>query len=494
MVPVAKKGRPTAEQEELATRYQSCIRKLCDHEERVASLLASRKRRLTHKSSIHEDDQNVAAAEQSEAVSSIMQKPIQYRYADKPAYSVKGRRYTSNGGAQSMSRRLQCHAVDGHKTDLDIQNCCLTIIQQIIRKTMPDPALPQDLEEALDEVTNRRAEILQKLGEQPVEGKEIINTVLNGGTPPSHLREHDLIKKLQQISIYIRWMACNLLYSDYQLLKNVKHKTLPAATIMSQMWYAVEDMILQAWTEHALIGIPKHLSLHFDGIRISTDHIGDVAEYIRGCQDAIKAKTGFEVKISAKTHGSFMKLLKKRSAASKTTANVPAKLLDSGHCIPCGVWHTVPLSRPALVTAIQNAERADNIEAMKVKLRSYRSVASMCDLELLCCVGLPPSYVQSFVMHYEGDGSPHCVAVKIEKSSNAVTVIDGTEQYKLQQEISRDSYHGAVDRSTILYRTGSEIPEINPKARRLCYWTWWLAQRRAPSQKKIANRMNETTA
>ena len=242
-------------------------------------------------------------------------------------------------------------------------------------------------------------------------------------------------------------MACNLLYSDYQLLKNVKHKTFPAATIMSQMWYAVEDMILQAWTEHALIGLPKHLSLHFDGIRISTDHIGDVAEYIRGCQDAIKAKTGFEVKISAKTHGSFMKLLKKRSAASKT---VPAKLLDPGNCIPCGVWHTVPLSRPALVTAIQNAERADNIEAMKVKLRSYRSVASMCDLELLCCVGLPPSHVQSFVMHYEGDGSPHCVAVKIEKSSNAVTVIDGTEQYKLQQEIFRDSYHGAVDRSTII--------------------------------------------
>ncbi|CAE7841050.1 unnamed protein product, partial [Symbiodinium sp. KB8] len=47
--------------------------------------------------------------------------PLLSRYADKPAYSVKGRRYTSNGG------------------------------------------------------------------------KEIINTVLNGGTPPSHLREHDLI-------------------------------------------------------------------------------------------------------------------------------------------------------------------------------------------------------------------------------------------------------------------------------------------------------------
>ncbi|CAE7390457.1 unnamed protein product, partial [Symbiodinium microadriaticum] len=67
----------------------------------------------------------------------------------------------------------------------------------------------EDLGEALDEVTKRRAEFLQKLGEQPVE--------------------------------------------DYQLLKNVKHKTFPAATIMSQMWYAVEDMILQAWTEHALI-------------------------------------------------------------------------------------------------------------------------------------------------------------------------------------------------------------------------------------------------
>ena len=35
MVPVAKKGWPSAEQEELVTRYQSCIQKKCGHEERL---------------------------------------------------------------------------------------------------------------------------------------------------------------------------------------------------------------------------------------------------------------------------------------------------------------------------------------------------------------------------------------------------------------------------------------------------------------------------
>ena len=35
MMPDAKKGRPSAEQEELVTQYQSCIQKQCDHEEHL---------------------------------------------------------------------------------------------------------------------------------------------------------------------------------------------------------------------------------------------------------------------------------------------------------------------------------------------------------------------------------------------------------------------------------------------------------------------------
>ena len=145
-----------------------------------------------------------------------------------------------------MSRRLQVHAVGGHTVDLDISNCCLALVHQIIKRTNPDPSLPEDLLTLFDQIANRRSEFIASVGLEHSEGKDVINTVFNGGSPPSKLKDKEPIKNLQKIALYVRWVACNLLYTDYMSLKENKSKTFPSANIMSLMWQSIEDRILHA--------------------------------------------------------------------------------------------------------------------------------------------------------------------------------------------------------------------------------------------------------
>ena len=54
-----------------------------------------------------------------------------------------------------------------------------------------------------------------------------------GGSPPSALKNNEIVHGLQRISQYVRWMACNLLHDDYMSLADNKQKTFPSSTILS---------------------------------------------------------------------------------------------------------------------------------------------------------------------------------------------------------------------------------------------------------------------
>ncbi|CAE7220712.1 unnamed protein product [Symbiodinium sp. CCMP2592] len=442
MLPASKRGRRSLEQDELTTKYQKLIQKLEDHSEHVTSLLSSQKRRILAKTSVNEDG-NAAVSSSSMSATSV-----EYKYSDKQNYSIHGRRYGPKGSAQSTSRRLQKYLVDGHTVDLDIHNCCLTLIHQLLQKLSPDPPLADDLAEVLDEVTHRRADFVAKLNVQISEGKDIITTVFNGGAPPGKLKDNQLIKKLQKIALYVRWVACNILHDDYMSLADNKLKSFPSATIMSLMWHAVEDSILQAWSEHVLMDNPKHLSLHFDGIRVSADKVQNSEDYIRKCQAVVKDRTSFDVKIMVKTHGSLIDLIQTRGNVANNLTNVPAKLLEAGNCIPCSLWHSDPLSRTTVAAAVLDDDKAENAEAKKTRYRTYRSVATMCGLDIVSCLGLPQPHVKTFLLHYEGNGSPHCLSVRLE--GDTATLIDGNVVYKIPVGAFQEACAAAVDRSTVV--------------------------------------------
>ena len=457
MLPVSKKGRPSAEQEEVRSTYQNLLRKLEDHERSLTNLLASKHGgRLRTKRSVEDDDPESSkqgSPDGREYVSLKHSRTTSYGYSEKLSYTVRARRYATADGVQSMSRRLQLHVVDGHTIDLDIQNCCLTLLQQILAQTAPQPAMPDDLAHLMDRLVKDRAGVLKQIGLHIVEGKEMINTVLNGGNPPTSLKNNELIQGLQKISLYIRWVACNLLHADYMSLADQKQKTFPSSTILSLMWTSVEDRILQSWTDHILshTNKPKHLSLHVDGVRISAEHVGALQEeFIRECGNAIQKRTGFLVKIVPKKHFSFMDLVKTRSTRANALTNVPDILFQPGNCIPCALWHVVPLSRPAIIAAVSNTSLPKNVDAKSARYRDYRSVASMCSVDLNSCLGMPGSHVKSFLMHYEGHGLPHSIAVRVDASGSGVTVIDGATVYKLNMATLREIHCAFVDHSTIV--------------------------------------------
>ena len=74
----------------------------------------------------------------------------------------------------------------------------------------------------------------------------------------------------------------------------------------------------------------------------------------------------------------------------------------------------------------------------------------MCSLDLDSCLGLPGSHVKSFVLHYEGIGVPHSLAVRVDASGIGVTIIDGATVYKLNMATLREIHCAAVDHSTMI--------------------------------------------
>ncbi len=449
-----KKGRRTNDVVEILAKYQGLVQKVKDHEERLATLLASRKRRLTEKKSAEGSALLESHAIETSPItkwpSSLVSRAVQYHYSDKQKYSVTARRYGSSGSAQSMSRRLQKQAVDSHTLDLDIHNCALTLLHQIVKKTEPKPPLPAHIAKVFDEVATDRSTFISKLNVDAAEGKKIINTVLNGGAPPASLKSNELIILLQKLSIYLRWVAVNLLYEDYMLLRDCKDKNFPSASIMSLMWQSVEDMILQAWLEHVLAMKPKHLSLHFDGIRVSKTIVDNVDSHLEQCQKVIKQKTGFDVKITVKTHGTFRELVEERGTPCSAGKNIPPQILVAGNCIPCGLWHCFPTSRASIAAFVQDATHKENEDAKKLGYRSYRSMAKAAGVDLVCCPGLPPETVKSFLLHYEGNGHPHCIGIKHDTAGGCVTILDGSAGLRVTARELAELASAAVDEFTII--------------------------------------------
>ena len=218
------------------------------------------------------------------------------------------------------------------------------------------------------------------------------------------------------------------------------------------MWHAVEDRILQAWTEHILATQtkPSHLSLHFDGVRVSRNVMEEAQRYIESCQKAIKEKTSFDVVIVEKKAKDFMSHVREQSTQKVEIRHLPDACTLVGNCIPCALWHIAPLLRLTITSSIQNHELSENTEALKRRWRTYRSAAALYKTDLMCSVGLPADDVLSYILHYEGNGCPHCVAVQVLADRQNVMVLNGRTSMKLSMLAFREAFAAAVDRSTVV--------------------------------------------
>ena len=95
--------------------------------------------------------------------------------------------------------------------------------------------------------------------------------------------------------------------------------------------------------EYALTLNPQHLSLHFDGLRISKSAIADADSFVEQSQLAILRKTGYHVSIMEKRHFFFLELLE--ALIKNNTEQVDTRGIQvQGNCIPLALAHLRPAS------------------------------------------------------------------------------------------------------------------------------------------------------
>ncbi|CAE7544956.1 unnamed protein product [Symbiodinium natans] len=422
------------------------LNKLNSHENTINKLAAvsepvrRQKRRLMGKTS---EEKQLA----DDASPTRVSKEVQYHYSNDLQFSVRARRYSEAYAAQSMSRRLQSQVVEGHTVDLDICNCCVSIVHQVIAKLQPTPALPTDLQTFLDDLARSRQTVIRRLGLTTSQGKQLINKMLNGGAAPDSLKDNEDIKKLQRLSLYLRWIACNVLHADYLSLADVASKTYPSATIFSLMWTCIEDWILDVWTSHISHARPAHISLHFDGVRVSADVAPDLGEFIDGCRKHILDVTGFDVEIARKQPQTVFQCIRDAVKSDAGARQVPDLLCREGHCIPCAMWHAFGGIRSGVETLVKKMQ--EEATEHQPRYLKYGALADDLGISLCSCAGLPPDHVKTFLLHAENNGRPHCVAAQMNTDGSQVSVFDGSKLYKLGIEDFKNAVSAGTDTSTV---------------------------------------------
>ena len=95
------------------------------------------------------------------------------------------------------------------------------------------------------------------------------------------------------------------------------------------------------------LGLP-HVSLHYDGIRVSDALDCSIEVFCQKCSDTIKRLTGFRVRILQKVHRSLLENSAYHSSDTTVLPDVNPCLLLDGNCIPCAMHHLVGLPEAKL--------------------------------------------------------------------------------------------------------------------------------------------------
>jgi len=159
---------------------------------------------------------------------------------------------------------------------------------------------------------------------------------------------------------------------------------------------------------------PSHLSLHFDGIRVSRQwvdaHFPSVADLCAQSQEKISEATGFSVRVAEKIHSDLLTLLRARVATESVEAVDDPALHSPGNCIPCALWHLRNML-PDRVAAVWDSGFLENAIAMASRLRTYRSCLVQAGLVAEAHVGFEPRVAGCYLVRCEKASAPHCLAV-----------------------------------------------------------------------------------
>ena len=377
---------------------------------------------------------------------------LTYRYTS----DSHARRYVNGVASQCLARRhLQKLLVDN--VDIDIANAMFTIMVWLIDQLKPVQTSCSTMNKILEfdcwrEVAKNRPAVLEKVVASmgiSVDAKQVVVAIANGGALPEKLKDQEFFINLRRESILLRWIACSMLPEAHEKALIDPTVDWPEAHVFHLFWTCIEDAILNTMC-NKVMEIPglKHLSLHFDGMRVDKEAFDSQESLLRKLEEAVKETHGIDIKLKTKTHRTFFEQLHSVSEATEAPVSGCESLYAPGKCIPLAVA-TLMGTAEGVMELLRTRKTTGDL-----RYKAFSTITSPADYDgdLLSLVpnhGLEISEPGSYLVHAENGGNPHCVAVIVDESK-WVTIYDGLQCATATVSDVYSMFMDSVDKSTVV--------------------------------------------
>ena len=269
--------------------------------------------------------------------------------------------------------------------DLDITNSLICLLEQLVAKMDLFPKMPQDPLDAMRACAKDRSHVSEEtLGVSPGVGKQMLVSLFYGGQPAKKIESLDFTHEVQRAAIYCKWIAASVCPDEFQTLWNDSSKKNPEGSILAHLYMALQDFILFHWVKFLLAAYnPTHLSLHFDGVRISDVPEVPVLEICRRSEEYIQEHAGFTVHIREKHHNLTLHLLKQRATSMEAaTFDAAHKLRQPGNCILHAMAVLQKASVSEKVLMLSDTTKLENVYMEQRRCRTYEQCVELWSCKL----------------------------------------------------------------------------------------------------------------
>ena len=302
----------------------------------------------------------------------------------------------------------------------DVENAYFTLMWQLVQKLKPLVVMLEGSYKTLQRCAEARDEIIENELQLPKrQGKQILLEIVNGGGPPEELANKEVLIDLQQVSLWLKWLAMTNLPELYDHCE--KAKSSPENSIVASLYQSIEDLVLTSWIGYLSTLDLTHLSLHFDGVRVEGRRSINIEEICRHSEDWIGKETGFSVNIKEKKHMLFQELLAHRGEVSSVVELDPI-FKESRNCIfACLAYLT---GKQVAIEEWLSKQHEDD-ESGAPKWRSYKACFLAARSSGVPVVGCEARQTGKYILHCEHDGLPLAIGCVTEADSCKVFFATG---------------------------------------------------------------------
>jgi hypothetical protein len=290
-------------------------------------------------------------------------------------------------------------------------------------------------------------------------GKVLLAKVACGGSIAPSFETCELLLRVQRAGRMFRWLACSIQPEVYE--EAAQTKGFAEASCFAYLWNAVEDYICSTWVDFILQGDVKHLSLHFDGVRLDKERCGGdegVEDFLRKSEQHILQVTHYHVDLAVKRHSFFLQII--TNIEQSSNQDIDDVLLQRGNCIYAALFH-LRVERCQILPILARSHPI-NAATLKTGFRCYRDVGRDLGIHLSPTLDRNFEMGKKYLLHLEGEGNPHCVGIEYVKDG-LVIVFHLKKAFSMSIPELETALSSAMDESTaVLFEIGSEgSPEMD---------------------------------